>query len=111
MRLYYKKDEYVADGSIAISTWMADEECGGMLVPYGPVTVCLAGYGKTPDKGHVYMPTYKMTPEYRAQVLKDIAEEIVCEIPIGYGSGLYVKLKKDWEKNVWMLGQEVENDN
>lgn len=100
MELYYAKGRYVADDSLAIRTYaMVD----GWMEPYGDVTVCLAGYGMTPDKDHIYMPTYKMTPEYRARVLKDIAREVVGEVQIGYGTGLYVWLKEDWESGVNMV--------
>ena len=44
-----------------------------------------------------------MTPDYANQIIDDIVEEIVGEVPIGYGTGLYVKLKEDWEKKVSMI--------
>ena len=100
MKLYYEKSRYLVDDTLAIMTW-TDED--GYLEPYGNVTVNLSAYGMRPDEGHIYMPTYKMTPDYRAQVLRDIAEEIVSEIQIGYGTGLYVRLKDDWEDHVEMV--------
>ena len=102
MKLYYAKNRYAADNSLAIRAYAIDEEFG-FLEPYGNVTVCLVDYGRTPDEGHIYMPTYKMTPEFRAQVLRDIAQEVVEVVPIGYGEGLYVWLKPDWEQNVDMV--------
>lgn len=100
MRLYYEKGEYTVDGTLAIKTWWNGN---GYLEPYGDVTVNLSAYGMMPDEGYIFMPTYKMTPDYREQVLGDIAEEVVREIPIGLGTGLYVKLKDDWEDGVEMM--------
>lgn len=105
MKLFYKKDEYVVDGTLAISTWFEDEEFGYMA-PYGDVTVNLSGYGMKPEEGCIFMPTYKMTEEYALQVLNEIAEEVIGIVPIGYGSGLYVRLKENWESGVEMIGGE-----
>lgn len=99
MKLIYAKSEYVADNSLAIMSY-TDED--GWLEPYGHVTVCLADYGLKPAEGCVYLPTYKMTPDFLNQVLDDIVKRIICEVRIGYGTGLYVELKEDWENNVEM---------
>ena len=100
MKLIYAKDIYVADGTLAIRSYVEED---GWIEPYGPVTVCLTDYGLKPDDGYIYMPTYKMTPDYTNQVIDDIVEEIIGEVRIGYGTGLYVKLKDDWEKGVSMM--------
>ena len=101
MKLYYWKDAYVADDSIAIRAFEMDEEYGG-LVPYGNVTVCLAGYGLTPPDGHIFIPTYNMSPSFYKQVVEDIVDEVVMPIEIGYGDGVLARLKPDWEKKVNM---------
>ena len=106
MRLYYKKDIYVADESLAISTWCEDEEFG-YLAPYGDVTVNLSGYGMTPDEGCIYIPTYKMSREYFNQVREDIVEEILGIVPIGLSEGIYARLRDDWEDRVQMVGDEI----
>ena len=100
MELYYWKDRYIADDSLAIQTYVKAED--GYLEPYGMVTVCLVDYGKTPEEGTIYMPTYKMTSDFIGKVLLDIADEILGEVQIGYGKGLHVRLKPDWEKRVKM---------
>ena len=100
MKLIYAKDRYIADDTMAIRTY-TDEE--GWLEPYGDVTVCLADYGLKPAEGHIYMPTYKMTPDYANQIIDDIVDEIIGEVRIGYGTGLYVKLKDNWTDNVQMM--------
>ena len=101
LKLYYEKAQYIADGSLAIRTYWDDPEFG-FREPYGDVTVCLVDYGMTPEKGTIFMPTYKMTPDFVEQVLDEIAEEVIREIPIGFGRGLHVKLKKNWEHLVDM---------
>ena len=98
--LYYEKSEYVVDGTLAISTW-TDEY--GYLEPYGDVTVNLSAYGRVPEPGTIFMPTYNMPKSYFDEVCKDIVEEIIEEIPIGYGKGVIARLKPDWEKSVQML--------
>ncbi len=99
MKLIYAKDRYVADGSLAIQSYVNED---GWFEPYGPVTVCLAGYGLKPAEGCVYMPTYKMMPDFVNQVIDDIVYEVLGVVQIGYGEGLYVKLKEGWENNVEM---------
>ena len=101
MELYYAKSEYLADGSMAIMAYEKDEEYD-YLEPYGDVTVCLAGYGMTPKEGCIYMPTYKMTKSFVNKVIDDIVEEVIGDVRIGYGEGLYVKLKPNWESGVCM---------
>ena len=103
MKLYYKKDEYVVDGTLAISTWFEDEEFG-YLAPYGDVTVNLSGYGMKPEDGHIFIPTYKMTPDYLSQVIDDIVDKILYRVPIGFAEGIYVRLKDDWESGGEMVG-------
>ncbi len=100
MKLYYKKDEYVVDDTLYIGTWCND--CG-YFEPYGDVTVNLSGYGMKPEEGHIFIPTYKMTPEYFHQVCDDIVDEIIAPIQIGFGQGVYAKLKDNWEDRVEML--------
>lgn len=102
LELYYQKNEYVADGSLAIQTYAMDDDIG-FIVPYGMVTVCLVDYGMTPEAGTVYMPTYKMTPDFIGTVLVDIVDEIISEVQIGYGRGLHVRLRPDWESRVKMM--------
>ena len=101
MKLYYSTDRYVADNSLAIQTYAEDED--GYILPYDMATVCLVDYGKTPEEGTIYMPIYKMTPEFLGALLLDIVDEILGEVQIGYGRGLHVRLKPDWEKNVEMI--------
>lgn len=100
MKLIYAKDRYLADDTLAIQSYV-EGEYG--VEPYGPVSICLNGYGLKPEEGHIYMPTYKMTPDYANQIIDDIVEEIIGEVRIGYGSGLYVRLKPNWEDNVQMM--------
>lgn len=100
MKLSYAKDRYVADGTLAIRSYI--EEDDGWIEPYGDVSVCLADYGLKPADGYIYMPIYKMTPNYISQLLVDLVDEVVGEVQIGYGTGLYVKLKSDWENSVEM---------
>ena len=101
MRLYYEKNRYVVDNTLAIQTWWDGD---GYLEPYGNVTVNLSAYGMYPqDDGYIFIPTYKMTPNFYEQVCKDIVEEVVSPVQIGYGTGVYAKLKEDWENNVTML--------
>lgn len=103
MKLMYEKNRYVADDTLAIRTWWIDEE--GFLEPYGDVTVNLSAYGRKPeDDDHIYIPTYKMTSDYLGQLLDDIVDEVVGEVQIGRGRGLYAKLKPNWESNVTMMG-------
>lgn len=94
--LYYEMGKY-PDDTLAITTWI-DED--GYLEPYGDVTVNLSAYGLTPAPGCVFLPTYNMPEDYLKQVLHDIAADVVMPIPIGHGSGLMVRLKKDWQKDV-----------
>jgi hypothetical protein len=101
--LYYEKSEYVVDGTLAINTW-TDED--GYLEPYGDVTVNLSAYGMTPPPGTIFMPKYKMPQDYFDNVCEDIVDNIIKEIPIGYGTGVMAKLKPDWENNVNMLTWE-----
>ena len=101
MELYYSKDEYVADNSLAIQTYAVDEDFG-FLAPYGMATVCLVEYGLKPEDGTIFMPTYKMTPDFIETVLNDIVDEVIGEVQIGYGKGLHVRLKPDWEQHVKM---------
>ena len=103
MKLYYSKDKYVADDSVAIRSWIKDEEFG-YFAPYGDVTVCLKGYGVTPEEGFIFIPTYKMTDEYFNQVCEDIVDEVITTVQIGYGRGVYAKLKDNWEEGVEMYG-------
>lgn len=100
MKLIYAQDRYIADDTMAIRTY-TDEE--GWLEPYGDVSICLIDYGLKPEEGCIYMPTYKMTPDYANQIIDDIVEEIIGEVRIGYGTGLYVRLKPNWEANVQMM--------
>ena len=100
MKLIYAKDRYVADGTVAIRTF-TDEE--GYIEPYGDVTVCLVDYGLKPQEGYIYMPTYKMPDKYLAQVIEDIVDEVVGNVRIGYGEGIYAKLKPNWENGVRMM--------
>ena len=97
MKLIYEKTEYMIDGTTAIKTWVETEEG---LEPYGDVTVNLAGYGVKPEEGHIFMPRYKMSDGFYEQVCKDIIEEIICPVQIGYGIGVYAKLKPEWERSV-----------
>ena len=101
MKLFYEKSKYVVDGTLAICTWYEDEEFG-WLVPYGDVTVNLSGYGMKPEEGCIFMPTYKMSPDYLSQVIEDIVDEIIGIVPIGLGEGIYARLRDDWEDRVRM---------
>ena len=105
MKLYYKKGKYVADGSLAIQTYEKDE-VWGCYAPYGTATVCLKDYGMTPKEGTIFMPIYKMTKEFVEQVFNDIVEYVISEVPIGLGTGLYVRLKPNWEGLVDMIGED-----
>lgn len=100
MQLIYEKTEYWVDGSLAIRTWA---DVGEGFEPYGDVTVNLSGYGMFPEKGHIFIPRYKMSDSYYEQVCRDIVEEVICPVQIGYGIGVYAKLKPDWEKNVELI--------
>lgn len=100
MKLIYQKTHYVVDGTLAIKTWA---DLGRGLEPYGDVTVNMSGYGILPEEGHIFMPTYKMTDEYFARVCSDIVDSVICQVPIGYGLGVYARLKKDWDKGVELL--------
>lgn len=102
MEFYYSKSKYVADDSLAIQTYVKDEEYG-YLEPYGTVTVCLVDYGMTPEDGTIFIPAYKMTDDFFEQVLDDIVEEIITGIKIGYGKGYHVRLKPNWEELVNMV--------
>ena len=100
MKLIYAKSLYIADESLAIASYVEDE---GYLEPYGDVSVCLVDYGMEPEPGHIFMPTYKMPKEFVDTVIRDIVDTVVREVQIGYGKGLYVKLKDNWEKSVTMM--------
>lgn len=103
MKLYYEKSEYSIDGTPAIMTWWNGN---GYMEPYGNVTVNLSGYGMMPEEGHIFIPTYKMTDDYYKQIVNDIVEEVICPVQIGYGTGVYAKLKEDWESKVEMVKGE-----
>ena len=105
MRLYYEKGIYAVDKTLAISTWYEDEEIG-FLAPYGNVTVNLSGYGMAPEEGCIFMPTYKMSPDYLSQVIEDIVDEIIGIVPIGLGEGIYARLRDDWEDRVQMVEEK-----
>ena len=60
----------------------------------------------TPDEGYIFIPKYKMTEEYYEQIVKDIIEEVVFPVQIGYGTGVFAKLKDHWEDNVEMMKGE-----
>lgn len=100
MKLVYQKSRYVADNTLAISTWA---DCGDGLEPYGDVTVNLSGYGKFPEEGYIFIPIYKMTNEYYEQVKKDIIDDVICPVQIGYGVGVYARLKDNWEDLVELI--------
>ena len=106
MKLYYTKNRYAVDNTLYIGTWCNDE---GFFEPYGDVTVNLSAYGMMPkNDSHIFIPTYKMTSDYIEQVLNDIVEEVITEVPIGLGRGLYVRLKENWEEGVEMMkGEEA----
>lgn len=103
MKLYYEKARYAVDDTLAIRTWWVGEYG---YEPYGDVTVNLSGYGMTPDEGYIFIPKYKMTEEYYEQIVKDIIEEVVFPVRIGYGTGVFAKLKDHWEDNVEMMKGE-----
>jgi hypothetical protein len=101
MKLYYEKSRYAVDGTLAIMTW-TDED--GYFEPYGDVTVNLSGYGMFPqDDGYIFIPTYKMSTDYYKQVCDDIVDEVIQEIPIGYGTGVYARLKENWDNQVVLM--------
>ena len=100
MKLYYEKARYAVDDTLAIRTWWVGEYG---YEPYGDVTVNLSGYGMKPEEGHIFIPVYKMTPTYYEQILADIVEDVVAPVQIGYGMGVYAKLKEHWEDNVEMM--------
>ena len=100
MKLYYEKAEYLMDGTLAIRTWH-DED--GYKEPYGDVTVNLTCYGMVPEEGHIFIPTYKLPKDYYQQILDDIVEEVIGPVQIGLGTGVYAKLKDNWENGVEML--------
>lgn len=106
MELYYEKAEYVVDDTLAIRTWWIDEEYG-FFEPYGDVTVNLSEYGMKPEEGHIFIPTYKMTPDYYGQIVHDIIEEVIAPVQIGLGVGVYAKLKENWEDGVKMMKGEM----
>ena len=97
--LYYYKGEY-GDGTLAITTW-TDED--GYLEEYGDVSVNLGAYGMYPEEGTIFIPTYKVCGKYLDTIMNDIVDEVIREIPIGYGKGIQVRLKPDWEQNVHMV--------
>ena len=99
MKLYYEENTYQADGSLAIQAYEYDKLYGG-YIPYGTVSICLAGYGMTPKKNEIYIPTYKMSEQFIAQVMLDLVDEVIGVVPIGMGEGLHVKLKDDWRKHM-----------
>ena len=102
MKLYYDVNRYAVDGTLAITTWIMNEYIG--YEPYGDVTVNLSAYDMKPiSDRYIFIPTYKMTPDYYAQILEDIVEEVVLEVPIGYGKGVYAKLKENWAQQVEMV--------
>ena len=100
MKLYYEKVEYLMDGTLAIRTW---HDKDGHKVLYDDVSVNLTCYGMMPEEGHIFMPTYKMSPEYYQQIVDDIVEEVIEPVQIGLGTGVYVKLKDNWEEGVEMI--------
>lgn len=99
MKLYYEENTYRADGSLAIQAYEYDKEYGG-YIPYGMVTVCLVDYGMTPNENEIFIPTYKMTEPFIAQVMLDLVDEVLGTVPIGMGEGLRVRLKDDWRKHM-----------
>ena len=102
MKLYYRKEIYSADDSVAIQTYIKDEE-NGYLEPYGMATLCLAGYNVKLADDEICLPAYKMSPEFIDTVIEDIVDEIVTGIRIGFGKGFIAKLKPNWEDNVEMV--------
>lgn len=102
MRLYYEKAKYAVDDTLAIQTWCNDE---GYFEPYGRVTVNLSEYGMKPEEGYIFIPTYNMTYDFYRQVYEDIIEEVIAPVRIGFGEGVYAKLKENWEDNVTMLDE------
>lgn len=104
MKLYYEKARYAVDDTLAIRTWWDGD---GYLEPYGDVTVNLSGYGVEPEEGYIFIPVYKMTPAYYEQICKDIVDEVVERVQIGYGVGVYARLKERWEDSVEMMKGET----
>jgi hypothetical protein len=106
MELTYQKSRYTVDDTLAIIAWEGDDEHG--YEPYGHVTVNVSAYYHFPlDDTLVILPTYKMDKEFIETVKNDLVERELGEpIPIGYGEGQLVKLKKGWESSVRMLPED-----
>jgi hypothetical protein len=102
MKLIYEKARYTVDDTLAIRTWT---ETDWGIEPYGDVTVNLSGYSKFPEEGCIFMPKYKMSDKYFDQVCSDIIEKVICPVQIGYGVGVYARLKPDWESLVEVIGK------
>lgn len=101
MELFYKKARYSVDDTLAITTWWNGD---GYLEPYGDVTVNVRAYYNFPlDDSLVILPKYKMSEEYYDQIIDDIVERELSTVQIGYGEGVMVKLKENWEQLVKML--------
>lgn len=62
------------------------------------VTVNLDEYGLHPeDENHIYIPIYKMDDETLDYIKSHLVDTVINTVPIGFGSGLYVKLVDNWK--------------
>ena len=88
----YVRDKYLADNSTAIFALTDYGE------PYATCTVCLKGYGITPpSEDCVFVPTYKLGDFYE-EFKEALIEEEISAIPIGYGEGVFARLKENWKE-------------
>lgn len=95
-KFVFKRSTYKADDSTYIRMETPDGE------PWCDVTVCLAGYGMTPEsEDFIFIPSYKMDQKTIDYIMDKLVDKIIInEIPIGYATGMYVKLVDDWKSFV-----------
>jgi len=87
----YRRSRYTADDTTAI---MAYEDG----VPYCTCSVNLSEYGMyPPEEDYIFVPTYNMFSFYE-KFKNDLVEEEICQVPIGFGFGMLVRLKENWKE-------------
>ena len=90
--MVYYRGKYTADNSTAIQAYTNDGE------PWATCTVCLVDYGMTPpDENHIFIPKYKLFKFYD-QFVEDLVDEVLYPVPIGYGEGVFARLKPNWKE-------------
>lgn len=94
MKYTYRVEVYTSNRTMAISAYMDDE------TPYGTCTLNLEEYGVTPPLGYIFIPAYKISPEFLKNIITDLGDPDYKALPFCMGpfnASMYLmKLRDDW---------------